>query len=60
MISSRTHQWSPKVKSFGKNLGDTQYRIRAHGKDKNTHGTAFAVRILIECTAKGAQRIFTR
>jgi hypothetical protein len=32
----------------------------AHGKDKNTHGTAFAVRILIERTAKGTRRIFTR
>jgi hypothetical protein len=43
------------------------YRIRAlcrepaaHDKDKNTHSTAFAVRILIERTAKGARRIFTR
>jgi hypothetical protein len=32
----------------------------AHGKDRNTHGTAFAVRILPKHTAKGARRIFTR
>jgi hypothetical protein len=32
----------------------------AHGKDKNTHDTAFVVRILMERTAKGARRIFTR
>jgi hypothetical protein len=45
----------------------THYQIRAlcrapavHDKDKNTHGTAFAMRILIERTAKGTRRIFTR
>jgi hypothetical protein len=32
----------------------------AHGKDRNTHGTAFVVRILPKRTAKGARRIFTR
>jgi hypothetical protein len=32
----------------------------AHGKDRNTHGTAFAVRIFPKRTAKGARRIFTR
>jgi hypothetical protein len=39
----------------------TLYRApAAHGKDRNTHGTAFAVRILPKHTAKGARRIFTR
>jgi hypothetical protein len=32
----------------------------AHGKERKTHGTAFAVRILPKRTAKGARRIFTR
>jgi hypothetical protein len=31
-----------------------------HGKDMNTHGTTFAVRILPKRMAKGARRIFTR
>jgi hypothetical protein len=32
----------------------------AHGKERKTHGTAFAVRILPKRMAKGARRIFTR
>jgi hypothetical protein len=31
-----------------------------HGKERKTHGTDFAVRILPKRTAKGARRIFTR
>jgi hypothetical protein len=47
--------------------GGLHYRNRAlcrapatHDKDRNTHSTAFAVRILPKRTAKGARRIFTR
>jgi hypothetical protein len=63
----RCHPVNTTAQIGGTNARLLHYRNRAlcraptaHGKERKTHGTAFAVRILPKRTTKGARSIFTR